>query len=181
MLMKHIILIGFKNVGKSVVAQSLARTLNCRHLDLDDKIEEIYQKKNNDNLSCRQIMLKHGEVFFRDSESQALTAILSEKEQRVIAVGGGTPLREENKKIMTGHLIIHVSAQRNVVYERIMLNGRPAFFPENDEPIVSFLRLWEEREKVFQSMANCTVYNNGPLKQVVNNIREILLLKLTVI
>lgn len=174
--MKHIILIGFKHVGKSAVGKNLSQELGLAYIDLDNKIEERYAKENNEKLTCRQIMLKHGELVFRDCESRALTEVLGEGEQRVVAVGGGAPLREENRNLMARHLVIHVSAPRNVVYERIMLNGRPAFFPDNEEPIISFLRLWEEREKIFQSLANCTVYNNGPLDQVVANIKAILTL-----
>lgn len=177
--MKHIILIGFKHVGKSAVGRSLAQVLNLKHLDLDKEIEIVQRNETGLDLPCRQIMLKHGELFFRDLESKVLTKILETDEQMVLSVGGGTPLKEENRKAMDGQLVIHVSAPRSVVYERIMLNGRPAFFPDSEEPLISFLRLWEEREKIFQGMAHCTVHNNGPLEQVVENIKKILSLKQT--
>ena len=172
--MKQIILIGFKHVGKSAVGRELSRELGLVYVDLDHKIEERYADENNEKLACRQIMLKHGELIFRERESRALADVLAAGEQRVTALGGGAPLREENRRLMAGHLIIHISAPRSVVYERIMLNGRPAFFPDNEEPIISFLRLWEEREKIFQSLADCTVHNNGSLNEAVANIKAVL-------
>lgn len=175
--MKHIILIGFKHVGKSVVGRSLAQDLNLIHLDLDREIELAQRNESVIDLSCRQIMLKHGELFFRDLESKILIKTLETDRQLVLSVGGGAPMREENRKAMDGHLVIHISAPRSVVYERIMLRGLPAFFPVSEEPLVSFLHLWEEREKVFQGMANCTVYNNGSMEQIVENIKKLLFFK----
>jgi len=61
-------------------------------------------------------------------------------------------------------------ATLSIVFERIMINGNPAFFPKNEEPFEAFQKLWKEREPVFQNLATITVENTGTVDQAVENI-----------
>ena len=46
-LHNHIVLIGFKHVGKSIIGENLARRLNSHFIDLDHQIELLYENKFN--------------------------------------------------------------------------------------------------------------------------------------
>ena len=53
--MKHIILIGFKNVGKTLIAKNLALALDLPFVDSDIVLEDLYANEHEECLSCREI------------------------------------------------------------------------------------------------------------------------------
>jgi shikimate kinase len=169
MLTKHLILIGFKNTGKSVLGYELAKHLHERFVDLDKVIEAIYADLHSEKLNCRQIMQARGEDFFRQLEHDALQKVI-EREPSIISLGGGTPLNKSNQKLIKPFIIIHITAPRGIVFERIMVNGRPAFFLSNEDPFESFNRIWDEREMVYKALATFTVDNNGAKKAGIEQI-----------
>jgi shikimate kinase len=164
-LNKHIFLIGFKHVGKSFIGKALAKQLNEKFIDLDQEIE-ILQK-----MKCRQIMQEQGEVFFRELENLALAQIVQQK-PAIIALGGGTPLLEKNQELLRRHLIIQITASPEVVFERIMRNGRPAFFSDTEDPWLTFNNLWNERDKIYQELMDFSVENNKTVEMTVAKIVE---------
>lgn len=168
--MQHIILIGFKNVGKSLVGKHLSDVLDLPFIDSDKVLEDLYAKQRAEKLSCREIMRKEGEEFFRDLEHEALTTVLAERPPVVIAVGGGAPLQEKNALLFTPHQVVHVTAPKGVVYERIMINGWPAFFPREVDPYVSFQKLWAERLPRYEKLASLTIENNAPIDEIVHKL-----------
>lgn len=145
-----IILIGFKHVGKTTLGKSIAESLNIPFVDLDCLVEGQYYQMHQDNLNCRQIVLKHGIDYFRNLESSLLKNAIQEN-PCVLALGGGTPL---NEKIISQATVIHVKAEKNVVFDRIMKSGLPAFFPEDQEPYEAFCKIWEERLPLYEALAD---------------------------
>ncbi|MGD0749988.1 MAG: 3-dehydroquinate synthase [Anaerolineales bacterium] len=89
--MKHIFLYGAPGSGKSSVGRLLADSLNLPFFDLDKEIEKTAGK------SIPQIMAEQGEPAFRNLESAELKKV-SFGPTSVIALGGGTLLRENNRK-----------------------------------------------------------------------------------
>lgn len=170
-LNKHIILIGFKHVGKTAIGRELALCTQRPFVDLDQKIEARYEKQYLQRKTCRQIMQQHGEIFFREIETLALNDVMH-LEPSVISLGGGTSLHQENQQLIKLHTIVQVTAPRGVVFERIMLNGRPAFFSEHEDPFVSFSRLWEARVKIYEEVASFSVENNGSVALAVKQVME---------
>jgi shikimate kinase / 3-dehydroquinate synthase len=88
--MTHIFLYGPPGTGKSTVGKKLAASLNLPFIDLDRVIEMKA------GIPISQIMEQQGEPAFRDLESQALQNLGHEHES-VVALGGGTLLRDENR------------------------------------------------------------------------------------
>ncbi len=170
--MNHIILIGFKHTGKSVIGKKLAEKLEKTHIDLDNALEEKHSKECCNGLSCRQIVQKHGIECFRNLEKEVLREVEKKNTPHVISVGGGTPLDEENQSILIQNKIVHITAPRGIVYERIMTNGRPAFFPEDANPFDSFTSIWDEREPIYKELAHITVENSGSIEDAAKSIQE---------
>lgn len=166
----QIILLGFKNAGKSTIGISLAKAMQRTFIDLDDEIIAEHHKRSGEKLSCREIMKQHGEDFFRKLEHEVLQDVLLAKGLIVLALGGGTPMIEANRKLLQDHINIHITAPKSIVFERIMINGKPAFFPKEQEPFEAFQKLWKEREPVFQNLATITVENVGTVEEAVENI-----------
>ncbi len=170
---KHVILIGFKHVGKSVVGRALARQLKRPFIDLDCAIEQYFQKTHAEALTCRQIMQHKGEVFFRDLEQHVLkTALLPPI--AVLALGGGTIINTHLQPLLNTAHIIHLSAPPTCVFKRIMATGVPAFFDEHFTPLENFHRLWVAREKIYQDLSTDCVLNDTDIASSVTKILHLL-------
>ncbi len=163
----HIILIGFKYVGKSIIGRQLAKSLNKNFIDLDKELEKLYEKNFFETLSCREIMQKHGENQYRELESEALQQTLKSSSS-IISVGGGAALRQVNQEIIKSHTLLHVVAPRGIVFERIMVEGRPAFFDVNKDPYEAFSSLWNDRDKIYKNLTTHIVNNDSTIEQAVN-------------
>ena len=162
--MKHTILIGFKNAGKTVIGKGLAESLGRKFLDLDKEIEE---KKG---MSVREIVKTEGESAFRKLESEVLRELLGGKDAAVLALGGGAAMAKENQEMLKGHTVILISAPKEVLFERIMRGGRPAFFKEGESDRDAFERIYKEREPVYEKLATVKVENSGTVEDAIKLI-----------
>ena len=166
-LSKSIILIGFKHVGKSALGYALALRLAKPFIDLDAEIEREFQEQ----YTCRQIMHIYGQAYFRDLEKKLLTQVM-QADPAIIALGGGTPLDLDNQALIRHHTVVHVVAPRDLVFARIMKQGRPEFFPAEKPPLETFHQLWDEREAIYKSLASVAVENNGLLVSAVEQMLQ---------
>lgn len=91
--MKNIILIGFMGTGKTTVGKELARIKDMDFLDMDLELEKKEKKTIN------QIFKEHGEVYFREKESELLKEIYC-LENTIISTGGGVVENESNAEIL---------------------------------------------------------------------------------
>jgi len=136
--MKNIYLVGFMGTGKSTVGKALAKVLNKEFKDLDELIEE------RENRKIVEIFDQFGEQYFREVET-AVVRDISERENLVIATGGGVVVNEENFSLLkkSGTLITLV-ASPEAIYERIKdSTERPLLNVEN--PLDTIKRMLFER------------------------------------
>src|SRR3989338_3321401 len=162
--MKHIILIGFKNVGKTVVGKRLAEKLGRTFIDLDTEIEK------REGMTARDIVTKEGEVYFRNIESEVLKKTMGRSEPMVFALGGGAVMAEGNQEVVKGNMVVLITAPKEVLFERILKKGRPAFFPKGLSDREAFEKLYAEREPVYERMATVKVENSGTVDGAVEEI-----------
>lgn len=166
---KPIILIGFKHAGKTVLGAALAQRLQVPFTDLDRVIEDHYDSSFGEALTSRKIVQKHGIDYFRDLESKMLSLVLAQKPS-ILALGGGTPLKAENQRLISQGTVILIKAPKGSVFERIMVQGRPAFFPEGEDAFDAFSRIWAEREPIYDLLAHHHVMNTGSIDEGVKAI-----------
>lgn len=164
---KLTVLIGFMQVGKTLIGRALANRLNVKCIELDREIERSYESCNHKFFTCRQIMLHHGDSDYRELETVVLQKILKHR-SGILILGGGTLSNSFNQESIRHHRLLHIIASPGIVFERIMVKGRPAFFDPDEDPYDSFNRLWEERNAIFKKMTTNTVNNNGTLIQAVS-------------
>ena len=102
------------------MGRRLARNLKLPFVDLDRVIE------TNAGMSIAQIMEQQGEATFRDMEAAALSEILSQAgsvtdaPDKVIALGGGALLREENRTLVEARgRVILLMAELSTLLQRM--------------------------------------------------------------
>lgn len=114
-----VVLFGFMGTGKSAVGAILARRLGRVFYDSD---AEIAREAG----PIPDIFARQGEETFRRLETQAITR-LAEKENAVIACGGGAVLRAENLAALRRQGSIHfvLTAKTATILARTAGSDRP--------------------------------------------------------
>ena len=90
----NVILIGYMASGKSTIGKILANQLHYDFIDLDDYIEKKEQT------SIVNIFKSKGEIYFRKLETAYLKAVLKDKNNVVLSLGGGTPCYGNNMDVI---------------------------------------------------------------------------------
>ncbi len=128
---KNIIyLTGFMGSGKSTIGPILANTLGYRFIDLDTYIE------HRTTTTVSAIFAEQGEAVFRKLETDSLRALIAE-DRIVIALGGGTLIREENRILLRGNgLLIYLKTDVDQIVVRMKnKSDRPLLRGPNGEQL----------------------------------------------
>lgn len=124
-----LVLVGLPGAGKTTVARLLAQVLGVQVTDTDAEI------RRRARMTIPEIFAAEGEEGFRDREHRALYAVLDSPAaaQGVIALGGGGVLRAENRALLEGRTVIHLSAQPETAAAHVGDGeGRPLIGPGAD-------------------------------------------------
>lgn len=130
-----IFLIGFMGAGKSSQAKKLAARLSFEAVDLDELIEKANKQ------SVSEIFNLKGEQFFRKVECETLRTI-SEKQNAVVATGGGTPCFFDNMQWMNEKgITVYLKLHPGTVYHRIApsKSKRPLICDMNNADLMEFI------------------------------------------
>ncbi len=79
--------------GKTTLGKKIAKKMNLPFIDSDREIEKRHQK------SIGDIFTENGESFFRTLETEYITS-LQNKEEFVLATGGGMPCFGKNMELL---------------------------------------------------------------------------------
>jgi shikimate kinase len=115
----RLVLTGFMGAGKTTVGRLLAARLGWDFLDLDAHIE------SRTGLTVPSIFATHGELHFRQLESQALASALGRR-NIVLALGGGTPEVLTNRLLLEqtpATATIFLDAPFPVLFDRCMMQA----------------------------------------------------------
>ena len=114
----NIVLIGYRGAGKSTVGGRLALRMGNEFVDTDNQVEE------RQGASIRDIVESHGWDHFRAVEKTVVQEN-SEKDNLIIASGGGVVLDPENvASLKKNGLIIWLKADREILCQRIDRDSR---------------------------------------------------------
>ncbi len=155
---RNIVLIGMPSSGKSTLGRRLANDLKKEFIDMD---ELIYQKTGK---TPKEIILEKGECVFRDIESQTCLE-LGKRNGLIIATGGGSVLREENRYALKQNAIC-VLVERNL--SKLVVNDRPLSKSKGIET------LYEERKQIYDSCKDVVISNDGDINESLEKLKEIL-------
>lgn len=153
---KNIVLIGMPASGKTTVGRIIAEKLSRELIDTDEMITSIA------GADITTIFEKRGEEVFRDIESLAADRACAEC-GKVIATGGGVPLRAAN---------VHSLRENGKIY----FIDRPlsALIPTEDRPTAStkdaIAKRYAERYELYKSVADVTVDASGTAEETAERI-----------
>ena len=112
--MKSIVLMGFMGAGKTTIGKKLAKALEYEFIDTDEWIEKEQGRK------ISNIFAEDGEVVFRDMETDLLKRLQNSEEKFVLSVGGGMPVREENRALLRNlGIVIYLKTSKEEIIRRV--------------------------------------------------------------
>ena len=111
-------LVGFMGAGKTTVGRALARRLDWKFEDIDDRVE---QRERRD---IPTIFRQEGEPYFRQVEREELIALLPHRGS-VVATGGGTIVDVITRELMLRDgAVIWLDAEFATIVQRVPVDGR---------------------------------------------------------
>ena len=116
-----IVLIGARGSGKSTIGRRLADKLWQKFIDVDERIVAKAGK------NIREIFEQDGEAEFRRLETEVMREVMPLGEH-VIALGGGTLMREENRALLkaAGHKVVYLKCDAEELHQRIQADPQTA-------------------------------------------------------
>ncbi len=169
--MSHIFIYGPSGTGKSTIGKFLADDLHLSFIDLDKEIE------TNADMSIPQVMDQKGEDAFRDLETSALKEIVGHAfsvtslQDKVIALGGGALLREENRAFAESNgRVILLMAELDTLIARLEAdsNKRPLLTGDLREKLSSLLA---KRGEHYASFANQLRVDDKSIEQITHQLQ----------
>ena len=153
--MKRIVLMGFMGAGKSTVGRLLAAALGCQFVDTDEWIEKEQGRKISD------IFAQDGETVFRDMETALLENLQNGKEDLVLSIGGGMPVREENRALLRNiGTVIYLKTSKEEIIRRVSgSQNRPLLQGGALEEKVT--SLMNAREHIYVETAHTEILTDG--------------------
>ena len=148
-----IVLIGYRGSGKTSIGKRLADRLWQKCVDTDALIVEKAGK------SIADIFANEGEAKFREIEHEVVREVAAMKDV-VIALGGGAPMSEENRRIIkeAGHRVIYLKCEPEELLKRIHADpDTPKSRPNLTEfggGIEEISKVLAEREPIYRQMAD---------------------------
>ena len=165
--MGNVILIGFMGSGKTTVGLRLSYRLRRPVTDTDKEIEREEKR------SISEIFASDGEAYFRDRETACLKKLLNGAKHQIISVGGGLPLREENRALMRElGQVFYLKASAQTIYDRLKHDTtRPLL--QGDDPQSRIRTLLDERDVCYAKAADVTVNVDGKdFEQIISEIEQ---------
>ena len=164
---KSIVLIGFMGCGKSTVGSRLSYRMRIPMEDTDKIIER------EQGVTIREIFAQKGEETFREMETELLSRLAERKCVRIISVGGGTPVREENRALLKKcGTVFYFRLKPESVYKRLKGDTtRPLLAGTNvRERVEELLSL---RDPLYRDASHVCVATDGrELSWIVEEILE---------
>ncbi|SJM93951.1 shikimate kinase I [Crenothrix polyspora] len=163
---ENIYLIGLMGTGKTTIGRQLAKSVKLPFYDTDKAIEE------STGVDIPTIFEFEGEEGFRDRE-QKMVQQLTQLKGIVLATGGGTVLREQNRNMLKQNgFVVYLQCPIDRILERTRRDTqRPLLQTENPRDRLEGLH--KQREPHYLACADFTIDTGTmPSKAVVNRILE---------
>lgn len=155
------VLIGMPGAGKTRVGGEVAQMLGVRFTDSDEVIEQRA------GMRITEYFSEYGEPKFRELESQVIADLLHTADG-IVSLGGGAPMTESvrrnlQKYISQGGKVVYLQADPQEAMERARRGGNRPMLA--GDAAARWRALYEERDPVFDAVANVHVHTRGSSPQ----------------
>lgn len=152
-------LIGMMASGKSTVGKALAARLGWDFFDVDREVER------RTGVTVAEIFEKEEEAGFRRRETEMM-AELTIRPGCIVAMGGGAPLFEVNRKLLKRGLVVRLLSTVSDVLERTRFDTtRPLL--RSEDPVAKIRELMLAREPVYAEVSDVEVSTTRTHPEVV--------------
>lgn len=165
--MNHIVIIGFMGSGKTRVGKRLAKDYDLPFIDVD----RVIMKKM--NLSISEIFQRFGEPFYRALETLVVKELINDKERKVISLGSGLPIQEQNQKYLKQlGTIVYLKGSLETLKKRLEAgNSNPLL--EGDDKDEKIKKLLKQRDPIYSKYADIEVVTGvKPFEALIEEIKQ---------
>jgi len=143
----NLILVGMMGSGKTTMGRALARHLGKAFVDSD---EEIQQRTG---VTIPHIFDIEGETGFRQRETAAIRDLV-ERDNMVLATGGGAVLAEQSRELMRQNgIVIYLKANVHDLWQRTRHDrNRPLL--QTADPYAKLTELFQQRDPLYLQVAD---------------------------
>jgi shikimate kinase len=152
--------------GKSTVGRHVARHLGWPFVDTDHLIEQRI------GCSIRAYFELQGEAAFRDVEAEVIASATAAGDgPRVIATGGGAPLREANRDALRDHsTVIYLRATPEDLARRLRHDTHRPLLQGGGDAAKRLRLLFQERDPLYRRTAHYVIEAHRPSVHVLVNM-----------
>ena len=164
---QNLVLIGFMGSGKTSMGVKLSYRLRIPVEDTDKLIER------REGRSIREIFADDGEEYFRRLETDLLRELLEKGGSRIYSVGGGTPVKAENRGLLKKlGKVVYLKVSPETVYERLKNDtDRPLL--QCQDPLSKIRQLLEERREAYEACADIVIdADETDMEDILKRIME---------
>ena len=153
---ENLILIGFMGAGKTSVGEHFAARYRMPMIDTDKEIEAAA------GMAISDIFATRGEEAFRRLETGVLEKLLKQGGRSVISVGGGLPLRAENRALLKQlGTVVYLDVLPETVMERIGADVSDRPMLHGSDVMGRIISLLESRKPYYLEASHIIVDVNG--------------------
>jgi shikimate kinase len=155
-------LVGFMGAGKSTVARALARRLDWRHEDIDERIE-LRERRD-----IPTIFRQEGEPYFRTLERDEVIGLLAAR-GTVVATGGGTFVDPATRELMLRDgAVVWLDATFAAILARVPLDGRRPLAADR----IEMEKLYNQRRMAYSQSHLRLDAGRSSVEEIVDQIVE---------
>ncbi len=167
-MQRKIVLLGYMGSGKTTIGRKLANELKVPFWDLDEVIGQMY------GMSVSYMLVKKGEIFFRECEQKALNVVL-QNNSYILASGGGTPCYYNNVDTINSQAVsFYLQCSPSVLTQRLLpeKQNRPLIAEIEDEFLHEFISKHLFERIPFYEKAHHTIDANGDCDSIVKEMLD---------
>ena len=154
--------------GKTTIGRKLANELKVPFWDLDEVIGQMF------GMSVSYMLLKKGEVFFRECEQKALNVVL-QNNSYILASGGGTPCYYDNIDIINSQATsFYLQCSPAVLTQRLLpeKQNRPLISEIEDDFLNEFISKHLFERSLYYEKAHYTINANEDCDSIVKELHN---------
>lgn len=143
----NLILVGLMGSGKTTLGRALAKHLGKTFVDSDEEIQL------RTGVTIPHIFDIEGEAGFRQRETAAIRDLV-ERDNMVLATGGGTVLAEQSRELMQQNgIVIYLKASVHDLWQRTRHDrNRPLL--QTTDPHAKLTELFQQRDPLYLQVAD---------------------------